>query len=174
MKLSVIVPILFAAASIGCASYNSNEIEKDPAKTLKADVIGADGLLGEVTFKESEDGVSLSFMVRNLPKGTTLASHIHEKNECAPPSFKSAGGHFNPHQSKHGSPGAKEHHVGDLGNFEVNENGILKVEKTYKFLSLDPTSKNYIGSRSLIIHEQMDKFTQPTGDAGGRLACAVL
>ncbi|HAG91044.1 MAG TPA: superoxide dismutase [Bdellovibrionales bacterium] len=172
MKLYV-ASVAMLALAVGCSSP-SKEAEKDPAKTLKADVIGVDGVLGEVTFTEVEGGVKLNFMVRNLPKGQTLASHIHEKNVCKAPSFKSAGGHFNPKKVKHGAPDAKVHHVGDLGNFEVDKNGTLKAEKVYKFLSLDPTSENYIGNRSLIIHEKKDRFTQPTGDAGGRIACAVL
>lgn len=174
MKRIIFISMVFAAVSLGCASSNSNEMKAEPEKTLKSDVIGVYGVLGDVTFTEQSDGVKLSFMVRNLPEGQTLASHIHEKNACTPPSFKSAGGHFNPHKSKHGAPGGKEHHVGDLGNFDVDENGVLNVERVYPFLSLDPTSKNYIGGRSLIIHQKKDKFTQPVGDAGGRVACAVL
>lgn len=173
MKLFAV--LLCAVSLAACSStQKKSEKEQDSGKSIKADVIGADGVLGEVTFKEVDDGVSISLMVRNLPKGKTLASHIHEKGKCAPPDFKSAGGHFNPKNKKHGAPGSKEHHVGDLGNFEVDKNGVLKVEKTFSFLSLEEGAKNYIGGRTLVIHAEKDKFTQPVGGAGARLACAEL
>lgn len=171
--------LLIAMVTLGlmaCASKKDKaaDAEAKAARTIKADVMGADGVLGEVTFSPVEEGVKVSFMVRNLPKGKTLASHIHEKPVCTPPSFKSAGGHYNPEKVKHGAPDAKVHHLGDLGNFQVDKNGVLRTEKVFEFLSLDPNSENFIGNRALIIHEEKDKFTQPTGDAGGRLACAVL
>lgn len=173
MKWSVI--FLCAAGLAACSSTQKKSKEAmDAGKSIKADVIGPDGVLGEVTLKEADDGVSVSLMVRNLPKGKTLASHIHEKGKCSPPDFKSAGGHFNPKNKKHGAPGSKEHHVGDLGNFEVDKKGVLKVEKTFSFLSLEEGSENYIGGKALVIHAEKDKFTQPLGDAGARLACAEL
>lgn len=170
---------LVAALTLGlmaCSTTKEKAAEEAAKKSqvVKADVMGVDGVLGEVTLSPADEGVKISFMVRNLPKGKTLASHIHENPVCTPPDFKSAGSHYNPGKVKHGAPGSKVHHLGDLGNFEVDKNGTLKVEKVFEFLSLDPESENFIGNRALIIHEKADKFTQPTGDAGGRLGCAIL
>lgn len=156
-----------------CSSKSTKQSEA-PSRVIESDVMGADGILGTVKMSPEGDGVKVSLMVRNLPRGKVLATHIHEKPTCTPPNFKSAGGHYNPKNKKHGSPQGKEHHLGDLGNFEVSDKGVLKSEKVFKFLSLDPESKNFIGNRALIIHEGQDQFTQPTGDAGGRLACAIL
>lgn len=172
--------LLMAVMTLGlvaCATTKDKaaDAEAKNAKTVKADVMGADGVLGEVTLSPADSGgVKVAFMVRNLPKGKVLASHIHEKPVCTPPTFESAGSHYNPTKVKHGAPGSKVHHLGDLGNFEVDKNGVLKTEKVFEFLSLDPESPNFIGNRALIIHEREDKFTQPAGDAGGRIGCAIL
>lgn len=175
MKVFLISAMTLGLIACSTTKDKSSEMTAaEKAKVVKADVMGADGVLGEVTLSPAEEGVKVSFMVRNLPKGKTLASHIHEKAECTPPDFKSAGGHYNPKNVRHGAPDSNTHHLGDLGNFEVDKNGVLKAEKVFEFLSLDPESDNFIGNRALIIHEGEDKFTQPSGDAGGRLACAIL
>ena len=174
LNLLGVCAFLVLASCAHKESHEGHPVEAKKTKVMKVDVVSADGVLGDVTIEPADGGVKISYMVRNLPKGATLASHIHEKPDCTPPEFKSAGDHFNPTKAKHGAPGSKSHHVGDLGNFEVDKNGVLKAEKVFDFLSLDKTAKNYIGNRSLIIHSKADKFSQPSGDAGGRLACAVL
>jgi Cu-Zn family superoxide dismutase len=178
-RISKFAVALTAVSFLGCSNMSKKSDQKaaekaEASKMIKADVMGADGVLGEVTLTQESDGVKVAFMVRNLPKDATLASHIHENNVCTPPDFKSAGSHYNPKHVKHGAPDAKIHHLGDLGNFQTDKNGVLKAEKVFKFLSLDPNSENFIGGRALIIHEKKDQFTQPVGNAGGRLGCAVL
>ncbi len=172
--LSLLPVCLLIFSACGNQQKKADEVLAKKSEILKADVMGVDGVLGEVTLEPVEGGVKITYMVRNLPKGKTLASHIHENPKCDPPKFESAGSHFNPTKVKHGAPGSKEHHVGDLGNFEVDKNGVLKAEKVFDHISLDPNSENYIRNRSLIIHAGKDKFTQPVGDAGGRLGCAIL
>lgn len=161
---------LISAFVVGCGHMQAPKNFSD----VNGEVLGELGLMGKVKFSQVPDGVQMFLDVRGLPKGKTLASHIHENGKCEAPGFTSAGSHFNPAGHKHGQPDSGEHHAGDLGNQETNKSGVLIVTKVYKTISLDPKSTNYIGNRSLIIHAKADDFSQPVGNAGGRLACAVL
>ena len=60
-------------------------------------------------------GVSIDLDVRNLPPGEH-AIHFHAVPKCEPP-FASAGGHFNPTNTPHGT------HAGDMGNFKADAKG---------------------------------------------------
>jgi Cu-Zn family superoxide dismutase len=75
--------------------------------------------------------------------------------------------------SKHGAPTDTEKHVGDFGNLEANEQGIARYERVFNWLTFKGT--NSIINRAVIVHEKADDLTtQPTGNAGGRLACGVI
>ncbi|MDB4962667.1 MAG: superoxide dismutase [Myxococcales bacterium] len=128
---------------------------------------------GTISFKEVEGGVEVTANVEGLTPGDH-AYHVHEKGDCSAPDASSAGGHFNPSGHKHGAPDAAEHHEGDFGNLTAGKDG--KATKTFvmKGITLgdDPTS---IIGKGFIVHEKKDDFkTQPTGNAGGRVACGVL
>lgn len=81
-------------------------------------------------------------------------------------------GHFDPTGKPHGSPEAKERHIGDLGNIEAKEEGVAKFEMRDDKIQL--TGPPSILGQSVVVHEQVDKFTQPSGDAGGRVAFGVI
>ena len=99
--------------------------------------------------------------------------HIHEKGDCSSPDFNSAGGHFNPAAMPHGSPTDPQHHAGDFGNLEANQDGIARYERVFNWLSFKGT--NSIIGRAVIVHAKADDLkTQPTGNAGGRQACGVI
>ena len=85
----------------------------------------------------------------------------------------SAGGHFNPGGQPHGDPAGSAHHVGDLPNLVADAKGIARVaiERTRMALS----GADSIVGRALIVHSDADDYaTQPTGNSGARLACAVI
>ena len=56
--------------------------------------------------------------LHGLPPGEH-AIHFHQKPQCDPPDFKSAGGHFNPSGKQHGFQNPQGHHAGDMMNFTV-------------------------------------------------------
>ncbi|RYG41538.1 MAG: superoxide dismutase family protein, partial [Chitinophagaceae bacterium] len=104
------------------------------------------------------------------------AIHIHEKADCSDPKAESAGGHWNPTFKKHGKWGSSEYHKGDIGNFPADENGngTITITTSEWCISCKDANKNIIG-KGLIVHEKADDYvTQPTGDAGGRVACAGI
>ena len=100
--------------------------------------------------------------------------HIHEKGDCSAPDAMSAGGHFNPHSAKHG-PTPAVGHVGDLGNLTFSDAGRATVDVTYEGLTLDRNAPNGIIGRAVVVHAGTDDLkADPTGNAGGRVACGVI
>ncbi len=129
---------------------------------------------GQVTFKTQGEGVLVVADFEGLPAGKH-GFHVHEKGDCSAPDASSAGGHYNPENTPHGAPDAppSERHVGDLGNLEAGQDGTAHYERVDPLLSL--SGPNSIIGKAVIVHAKADDFTsQPTGDAGPRLACGVI
>jgi superoxide dismutase, Cu-Zn family len=127
---------------------------------------------GTIIFRKVSGGISVQGTIEGLTPGKH-GFHIHEFGDCSAPDAASAGGHFNPTGADHGARTAEDRHVGDLGNIEADENGIAKISYVDEHLSFDG-NRSIIG-RGVIVHEKEDDLTtQPTGDAGGRLACGVI
>ena len=118
-------------------------------------------------------GVKVMVHVEKAPPGTH-GLHIHEKGDCSDPEGKSAGGHFNPGAMDHAGPMDEKHHAGDLGNIEVKADGTGDLKIASKMLTVKEGPNSVVG-RAVIFHEKADDLkTQPTGNAGGRLACGVI
>lgn len=129
---------------------------------------------GSVTLTETAGGLAVSVEVSNVPPGKH-GLHIHQYGNCAD-GGKAAGGHYNPHGVKHGflpKDGFEGAHAGDLGNIEVGPDGAGKLELTLPGLRLSG-GEHSVGGRSVILHEQVDDFGQPLGNAGGRIGCGVI
>ncbi|HEY7368518.1 MAG TPA: superoxide dismutase family protein, partial [Thermoanaerobaculia bacterium] len=129
---------------------------------------------GTATFTElSTGGVRVVVQIENAPPGVH-GLHIHEKGDCSAPDASSAGGHFNPGTMPHAGPHDPQRHAGDLGNIEIWKDGKGKLEITTDLLTVRPGPNSVVG-RAVIFHEKADDLkTQPTGNAGGRLACGVV
>src|SRR5688572_3715830 len=78
---------------------------------------------GTVRFFQRGDQVTVVADVRGLQPNSTHGFHIHEKGDCTPPDFTTAGGHFNPGNHPHAGPDSSERHAGDLGNLETGATG---------------------------------------------------
>jgi superoxide dismutase, Cu-Zn family len=127
---------------------------------------------GTATFTVAGDEVKVVADLTGLTPGKH-GFHIHEFGDCSAPDAKSAGGHFNPGNHQHGAPDATDRHAGDLGNIEADGSGKAHLELTDKVMKL--TGSDSIVGHAVIVHEKADDLkTQPTGDAGGRLACGVI
>jgi superoxide dismutase, Cu-Zn family len=129
---------------------------------------------GTATFTElPEGGVRAVVHIEKAPPGTH-GLHVHEKGDCSAPDATSAGGHFNPTTMPHAGPMDAQHHAGDLGNIEIKADGTGELTITSKMLTVKPGPNSVVG-RAVIFHEKADDLkTQPTGNAGGRLACGVV
>lgn len=127
---------------------------------------------GKVSFVKEENGIKVTADIEGLKPGKH-GFHIHEAGDCSAPDGSSAGGHFNPTHKNHGAPMDSVRHAGDLGNLEAGKDGKAHLEWLDTLITFEGT--NSIIGRSVIVHEKADDFkTQPTGNAGGRLACGVI
>ncbi|KAI7684863.1 Superoxide dismutase [Cu-Zn], partial [Sarcoptes scabiei] len=152
----------------------------DMASSVKAiAVLKSDSNLnGIITFEQMDDKcVHVTGKITGLTPGSH-GFHVHEfgdnTNGCT-----SAGAHFNPHSKTHGAPEDDERHVGDLGNIVADESGTALIDIKDSKISL--TGLNTIIGRSLVVHADPDdlgrgghELSKSTGNAGGRIACAVI
>lgn len=132
---------------------------------------------GTVTFTQSPDGgaVTIQASVSGVESAGPHGFHVHETGDCSAPDFTSTGGHFNPTNAPHGGPDDAEHHAGDLGNIEIGDDGTGSLDLASTMLTLEEGAPNSLVGKAVILHAGQDDFeTQPTGDAGGRLACGVI
>lgn len=104
--------------------------------------------------------------------------HIHETGSCEQPDFESAGGHYNPTDANHGMDDPEGPHAGDMKNIEVSEDGTVNTEVTADMVTLEEGQDNTLFTEdgtALVIHSGADDYeTQPSGDAGDRIACGVI
>lgn len=147
------------------------------AQTAKAALQSADGKdAGAAILTQLPNGVLIALSVKGLPAGEH-AFHIHGVGKCEPP-FTSAGGHFNPGNRKHGILAGEGHHAGDMPNLHIPANGELAVEIVNSAITLDKDKPNSVfkpGGTAFVIHVGKDDYkTDPTGEAGGRIACGVI
>jgi Cu-Zn family superoxide dismutase len=127
---------------------------------------------GIITFTRVESGVRIVADIKGLTKGKH-GFHIHEFGDCSSADGSSAGGHFNPAGMNHGAPMDNMRHMGDMGNIEANDQGNAHLDYVDNMLSLE--GENSIIGRSVVIHKGEDDLkTQPTGNAGPRVACGVI
>lgn len=165
---------LIAAAAFAAAAAVAQE-----QHTAKADLKTADGKsAGTATLEETPHGVIVKAKLENLPPGAH-AFHIHEKGACdGAEKFKSAGGHFNPAKHKHGIANDKGPHAGDLPNVVVPDSGQAEVEFFATGVTLKQSGKTSLfheGGTALVVHAKGDDYkTDPTGEAGDRIACGVV
>jgi len=131
-------------------------------------------MTGKASFWLAGDAVKIRIVVTGAKPGLH-GVHVHEKGDCAD-AGNAAGGHFNPDHVNHGNvikDGFKHAHPGDLGNITVDSTGLGVLDITVPRLTLDHGPYGIAG-RSIIVHENADDFGQPTGNAGGRVACALI
>jgi Cu-Zn family superoxide dismutase len=163
-------------AALGLASP-ALAADKATAPTKASAVLKyADGKeVGKATLTATPSGVLISLVLTAVPAGER-AFHIHEVGKCEPPSFESAGPHFNPDKTKHGVLNPEGPHAGDMPNLHVPESGKLQVEVLNATVSLGQEGAvlDEDGS-AIVIHKAADDYkTDPAGDAGDRIACGVV
>ncbi len=165
MKVAPFTVLAFAAAAWAA-----------PAPVTRAvavlNPLGSSGVSGTATFTKVEGGVKVSARVTGLKEGAH-GFHVHEFGDCSAPDGLSAGGHFNPTAEPHAGPHDAQRHTGDLGNLTAGADGVATVEYVDPRASFD--GPNSVLGRGVIVHANADDFkTQPTGNAGGRVACGVI
>jgi Cu-Zn family superoxide dismutase len=131
--------------------------------------------VGTITLAQEGEVVHLLGSLKNLPPGTH-GIHIHAVGTCTP-DFTAAGGHYNPSGKKHGLENPEGAHAGDMPNVQINADGTGSYDHKNSMVTLreGPTSLYDADGSSIIIHAGADDYkTDPTGNSGGRIACAVI
>ena len=127
---------------------------------------------GVVTFTKENAGIRVVANIKGLSEGKH-GFHIHQYGDCSASDGTSAGGHFNPENVEHGGPDSEVRHVGDLGNIEIDADSTGNYDRIDTVITFNG-SHSIIG-RAVVIHAGEDDLTsQPTGNAGARVACGVI
>lgn len=165
-------------AALSESSPNAQSTVSGPVKTNRERAIcvirpiGDSGVSGTLHLVKIGDNVEIRGVIEGLTPGKH-GFHIHEFGDLSDAKTgKSAGGHFNPTNQPHGRHDAEQRHVGDLGNIEADKDGKANVNIRDSVIELE--GANSIIGLSVVIHADADKFTQPAGDAGARVAFGVI
>jgi superoxide dismutase, Cu-Zn family len=164
---------IIVASAIALLALTSAASAQSGKATLK-DAGGKE--VGSAQLSQTPHGVLVRLTLKGVPAGEH-AFHIHQTGKCEPP-FTTAGGHFNPGSKKHGIMAADGPHAGDMPNLHIPSDGNLAIEVVNAAVTLDKDKPNSLfkpEGTALIIHAGKDDYkTDPTGDAGGRIACGVV
>ena len=145
-----------------------------PRATAQLQPTKGNKTFGEATFEQVGDKVRVVVLVEGLKPGQEHGLHIHEIGDCSSGDGMSTKGHFNPYGKPHAHYGSAERHAGDLPALKANKEGRAKVEIDLDIITVTPGPTGIIG-RGLIVHADPDDYkTQPTGNAGARIACGVI
>ena len=178
MKGTLPLTVAFAAPAAaplalpGCAAV-------EPVGGAPMPLVNASGeTIGQVRAWQTSGGVTFRIDAHGLPHGVH-GLHVHAVGRCDPPDFASAGGHWNPATRKHGMNNPAGPHAGDLPNVTVAANGVLGETVTLTGASL--TGPGPAGllldadGAALVLHAAADDYvTDPSGNSGARIACAVI
>ena len=162
-----------AAASVVLAACQTTPSEPERA-TAQLQPTKGSKTFGEATFEQVDGKVRVVVFVQGLKPGQAHGLHIHEAGDCSSGDGMSTKGHFNPFNKPHGHHGSAERHAGDLPSLTANKAGRANVTIDLDTITVGPGPGSIIG-RGLIVHADPDDYkTQPTGNAGARIACGVI
>jgi Cu-Zn family superoxide dismutase len=164
--------VLFSISLVilgGCASYHANG---PMAMATLASTSGSTAQ-GTVHLQELSDGsVEVTADLTGVPAGVH-GFHIHEKGDCGD-NGNAAGGHYNAGGTALGAPEAMPHHAGDWGNVTADADGRVHAMFTTRSITVGAGATSAVG-HAIILHGNPDDLTtQPSGNAGPRIACGVV
>jgi len=160
--------ILTAAAALTAC-----ETAREPAGGAPMPLIDSAGRqIGTVVAWQTTGGISFRVSASGLPHGLH-GIHVHPIGRCDPPDFASAGTHWNPTGRQHGLNNPNGPHAGDLPNVEVAANGVLS--QTVVLPNATMAQLLDADGSSIMIHANADDYvSQPAGNSGPKIACAVI
>jgi Cu-Zn family superoxide dismutase len=164
------IAIVIATGLAGCASMGMGG---KPSAVANLEPTTGNTARGTVTFVNEGVHVRVTASLSGLKPGAEHAFHVHEKGDCSSGDGMSTGGHFNPSGNPHG-PQSAPHHAGDMPSLVADSYGNASASFTLRGVSIGGPEADLVG-KGLIVHRDPDDYrTQPTGNAGPRIACAVI
>ena len=163
------------SAQGGQPMQHDMKMSTDPEVTKAVAVItptATSKVAGMVLFVKTDAGIRITADVSGLTPGKH-GFHIHQFGDCSGADYMTAGPHFMMPGEMHGAPDSAGSHNGDMGNLEADNAGKAHLEWTDSHISFSGSTS--VLGRAVIIHEKEDDLkTQPTGNSGGRIACATI
>lgn len=171
---------VFAQSKPSAASDTNDKPKKHKKEHVSVELKDASGTIkGVAALTSVADGVQVRLRAHGLEPGEH-ALHFHQNAKCEGPDFKSAGPHFNPASKQHGIENPQGSHNGDMPNFRAKKNGNANFKYVNKDVTLGDagSAANSLfanGGTAVIIHAKADDYkTDPSGNAGDRVACGVI
>ena len=167
----LLAPFGFVALA-SCSTVGDLPAERIGSATL----VMSNGVpAGTVQVLASGNQVSLAAGVTGVAAGPH-GFHLHTTGSCVAPDFTSAGGHLNPLGRDHGTMATDGSHLGDLPNIVVQPggSGTLTAELQGTRAQVAEWLFDADGT-AVVLHANPDDYrTDPSGNAGSRIACGVL
>jgi Cu-Zn family superoxide dismutase len=171
------IALTLAAATLATACTSMTQDKpSSPGTTAMAKLEPTKGntAAGSAMFTQRGDMVTVTVNVSGLKPNGDHGFHVHEKGDCSSGDGMSTGGHFNPLGKPHAAHGAGEHHAGDLPSLKADAYGNAELRFQTQAIKVGSGPTDIVG-KGLIVHRDPDDYkTQPTGNAGPRIACAVI
>jgi superoxide dismutase, Cu-Zn family len=163
-----------SAALVATACASGQPDKGGPTAMAELQSTTGNTATGRVNFVQTGGKVTVSGSIRGLKPNTAHGFHVHEKGDCSSGDGMSAGGHFNPDAKPHGDPGTAAHHAGDFPSLTSDGAGVATFSFETTTIAVGSGTGDVVG-KGLIVHSDPDDYmTQPTGNSGARLACAVI
>ena len=168
--LRLLTALAAAVLLAGCQLFRA----EGPEATAQLQPTRGHTASGTASFKQIGDRVRVHAAVSGLAPGKEYGFHVHEAGDCGSGDGMSAKGHFNPYGKPHAHHSTPERHAGDLPALKADAAGRAELSIELDVLTVAAGPASVVG-RGLIVHALPDDYrTQPTGNAGGRIACAVI
>ena len=167
------IALMCLAVLVACGRDEPGETAAAPAIDSAVAINNAQGQpLGSVQLRDTVGGVTFHGTITGLKPGNH-GFHVHDVGRCDPPSFESAGPHWNPTNKQHGRQNPAGWHTGDLANAGATEDGVAQIHQTVEGATIAALLEG--DGSALVVHaDPDDNKTDPSGNSGDRIACGVI
>ncbi len=173
---SIAIAVASACAVSACMTAGPSETAETTPAAIGSGILatGSQASVGTVTIIPGADGPEVAVSVSSMAPGT-YGIHLHTTGRCDSPAFASAGPHWNPTARQHGRLNPMGTHHGDLPNLVVGANGSGTLRASVAGALTGEGGLFDTDGAALVLHARPDdERTDPTGNSGDRIACAVL
>lgn len=170
MKKTMLL-LTFAGLFVACATGTA---QPGPQAVAQLQPTKDSAASGTATFTQRGGKVLVEARISGLKPNGEHGFHVHEKGDCSSGDGLSTGAHFNPFGKQHAHFTTTERHAGDLPALKADASGNATLSIEVDVITVADGPMSILG-RGLIVHAQPDDYTtQPTGNAGPRIACGVI